>query len=354
MNRITLQSIADQLGVSRMTVSNAFSRPDQLSPSLRERILATADELGYTGPDPSARCLKRGTSGTIGVLWSGRLRYSLSDEVSARFLGAIADELAPDGLALTLLPARVDDTVVAARDVAMDGAIAYTCPSDLPALGLLEHRRLPLVYVDMPGRPGGAGISIDDRGGARQAAQHLLDLGHRKIAIISAGLGSTPGPVALEAAAVSYQIQPITQRLLGWQDALQPAGVQAMLVAQPNPFEDARPAARAMLADPHQRPTGVLCFTDVIAHDVISVADELGLRVPDDLSVIGFDDHPLAVRSCPPLTTVRQDVDAKGRAAARALRQAIAHRADPSSPAPLSQMLDVELIVRDSTSRPPG
>ena len=95
MAKVTLQSIADRVGVSRMTVSNAFSRPDQLSAALRERILTEAEALGYTGPDPSARSLARGTTGTIGVLWSGRLRHTLSDEVSAGFLGAIADELAP-------------------------------------------------------------------------------------------------------------------------------------------------------------------------------------------------------------------------------------------------------------------
>src|ERR1039458_4452240 len=86
MGRVTLQTIADHLGVSRMTVSNAFSRPDQLSATLRDRVLAVADELGYAGPDPTARALASGTAGTVGVLLSETLTYALTDEVAMAFL----------------------------------------------------------------------------------------------------------------------------------------------------------------------------------------------------------------------------------------------------------------------------
>ena len=105
MGRVTLQTIADQVGVSRMTVSNAFSRPDQLSAKVRDRVLAVAEELGYAGPDPAARALASGTAGTIGVLLSETLTYSLTDEVAMAFLAGISDELAPTGLSLTLLSA---------------------------------------------------------------------------------------------------------------------------------------------------------------------------------------------------------------------------------------------------------
>ena len=102
MGRVTLQTIADLVGVSRMTVSNAFSRPDQLSTELRDRILATADELGYAGPDPAARILQRGTTGAIGVVLMDSLSIAFEDEIAVRFVRAIADELGPRGLALTL------------------------------------------------------------------------------------------------------------------------------------------------------------------------------------------------------------------------------------------------------------
>lgn len=343
MARVTLQSIADELGVSRMTVSNAFSRPDQLSEALRRRILDVADRLGYLGPDPSARSLATGTTGTIGVLWGGKLRDSLADEVSARFLGAIADALAPDGLALTLVPPGVDGPVVPARDVAMDGAIAFSCRPGLPALGWLQRRGLPLVYVDLPGRPS---VTIDDRGGAREAAQHLIELGHRRIALVTAGIGTAPGVVSGEPVVEDSLV--VRERLAGWREALGAAGIVPVLVCQPQAFEDARPAARDLLTRAPEV-TGVLCLTDVIAHDVIAVAHERGVAVPDDLSVVGFDDHPLAARAG--LTTVAQDVEAKGRAAVQALRREMARRDDPAAPRGRSQRLGVHLVVRQSTGR---
>src|SRR5437879_4628956 len=98
MARVTLQTIADRVGVSRMTVSNAFSRPDQLSPTLRDTILAVAEDLGSVGPDPAARALARGTSGAVGILLTESLNNAFTDEVATTFLAAIADELAPTGL----------------------------------------------------------------------------------------------------------------------------------------------------------------------------------------------------------------------------------------------------------------
>ena len=103
MAKVTLQSIADEVGVSRMTVSNAFSRPEKLSADLRARILAVAEELGYVGPDPAARALARGRTGTVGLLMSGRLGEQASDPVGTEFLVSVADALSDHGLALTLI-----------------------------------------------------------------------------------------------------------------------------------------------------------------------------------------------------------------------------------------------------------
>ena len=137
--RVTLQTVADHVGVSRMTVSNAFSRPDQLSAELRQRILDTADELGYAGPDPAARALAKGTTGAVGVLLTDSLEYAFTDGVAALFLGAIAQELGANGLALTLLSSTVSSTaaepdLLPARDVPMDGALVYSCESHSPAV----------------------------------------------------------------------------------------------------------------------------------------------------------------------------------------------------------------------------
>jgi DNA-binding LacI/PurR family transcriptional regulator len=139
--RVTLKTVAERVGVSPMTVSNAFSRPDQLSAALREKILATAAELGYVGPDPAARTLARGATGTVGILFHGTPRHALSDEFSALFLAVIAEELGRGGLALTLLPNAGTADVVPVRDVAMDGAIVYSCSPTDGSVEWLRRRR---------------------------------------------------------------------------------------------------------------------------------------------------------------------------------------------------------------------
>ncbi|MEV4138785.1 LacI family DNA-binding transcriptional regulator [Dactylosporangium sp. NPDC049742] len=361
MARVTLQTIADQVGVSRMTVSNAFSRPDQLSPTLRDKILAVASDLGYVGPDPAARALARGTTGAVGVLLTESLRYAFNDEVATTFLGAISEELAPTGLALTLLTAAAREDVVPARDVAMDGAMVYSCDPASTAVDWLIRRRIPLVFIDQVPTGGIPCVNVADRPGARAAAQHLVDLGHRRVAVVTSGVrgahgllptGSViPGAAVDEEAAVvdGYVAQ---QRILGWLDALTPAGITPPVVrlAHGQP-EDGYDGAKVLLAqDP--RPTAILCFSDAIAQGVVQAAHDLGLRVPEDLSVVGFDDSPLAARMRPGLTTVRQDVLAKGRAAAAALTRAIAETRAGTEPTAEQILVPADLIVRESTAPP--
>jgi DNA-binding LacI/PurR family transcriptional regulator len=349
--RVTLQTIADQVGVSRMTVSNAFSRPDQLSARLRDRIMAVADRLGYTGPDPTARALASGTAGTVGVLLSDTLSYALTDEVAMAFLGAIAEELTPTGLALTLLPATEHDGIVPARDVAIDGALVYSCDPDSAALSWLLRRRLPLVFVDQAPAPGIASVNVDDRGGAAAAARHLLDLGHRNLAIVTAGMrgeyGVVSDPLATELANTERQ------RLSGWLRPLHDAGITPVVIREHHgdPYEVGLSAAQVLL-DQDDRPTGVLCFSDALARGVIAGVATAGLQVPDDMSVVGFDDSPLSRRTQPALTTVRQEVPAKGRAAASALIAAIGRSKTRTSGRGRHLLLPTELIVRESTAAP--
>lgn len=352
MGRVTLQTVADKVGVSRMTVSNAFSRPDQLSAALRERVLAAADELGYCGPDPAGRALAKGTTGAIGVLMSHSLSYAFSDEVTTGFLGAVADALAPAGLSLTLVPTVGCGELVPARDVPLDGALVYSAERDSEAVDWLARRGVPLVLVDQAPAPGMPNVSVDDRSGARLAAQHLLDLGHRRIGIVTAE-SEGPHHVLVDPDLPSGH-HVARQRMLGWRDALDAAGVQPAVVRSViQPEESAYRSARVLLDLP-DRPTAILCWSDVMAHWVVRAAEDAGLDVPRDLSVIGFDDNPLARRTRPELTTVRQDVAAKGRAAATALTAAIEReRAGKPRGRARNVLLPTDLVVRDSTAPPP-
>ncbi len=348
----TLQTIADRVGVSRATVSNAFSRPDQLSAVLREKILTVADELGYAGPDPTARMLARGSTGAVGVLVYESLRHAFTDEVLTAFLGAVADALAPTGLALTLLAPGDHGDVVPARDVPMDGALICSVDPASAAASWLVRRGLPLVLVDQAPLAGTSSVDVDDRGGARVAAQHLLDLGHRHVGALTGGLG--PAPRILPPAAVGDVVgRTGRERLLGWLDALEPAGARVVVSNHPYGHRSAAASARLLL-DVEDAPSAVLCFSDALAAELVQVVEELGGRVPDDVSVIGFDDSPLAGRMRPPLTTVRQDVDAKGRAAAHVLHDAI-ERSRAGRPAdPRHVLLPTDLVVRGTTTPRPA
>jgi DNA-binding LacI/PurR family transcriptional regulator len=348
MAKVTLQSIADRVGVSRMTVSNAFSRPDQLSTELREKILAAADQLGYVGPDPAARALARGRTGSIGLLLTDELSEAFQDIVATEFLSSVADALTHEGLALTLLTSgdvgSVPSGYVPARDVAMDGAIVYICDPASPDMAWLERRGLPMVSVDHYPTPNTPSVNVDDRAGARAAARHLVDLGHTRIGLLTLrGAYATEGDLG--------QNWSSRERFLGWREVLAEAGIEPIVqAAQFRPRESVETSARELLDRP-DRPTAVLCFSDVFALATIKVAHSLGLRVPQDLSVVGYDDSPLAVASDPQLTTVHQEVAAKGHAAVRALmavmvpgRQDIVERV----------MLPASLVVRESTAPPPG
>jgi DNA-binding LacI/PurR family transcriptional regulator len=351
VGRVTLQTVADKVGVSRMTVSNAFSRPDQLSATLRERILAAADELGYVGPDPAGRALARGSTGAVGIVLTDSVQTAFADDVATEFLGAIAGGLAPTGLSLTLLPAQETSGVVPARDVAMDGALVYHCDTQSEALQWLFRRKLPVVLVDQHPIDGVASVNVDDRDGARAAAQLLVDLGHRRIGIVTAGVTGPHGLVTEEDPG-QVHAYPAEMRMRGWRDALEPAGIEPVVVRLRHGVYDEAYSGLAMLLDADPELTAVLCFSDTIAEGVLVAAADRGISVPADLSVVGFDDSALATRVRPSLTSVHQDVTEKGRRAAALLTDAVAAvREDGSSPSE-QVMLPTTLVIRDSTAPP--
>ncbi len=343
-SKVTLQSIADRVGVSRMTVSNAFSRPDQLSADLRTRILRTAEELGYGGPDPAARALASGRTGSVGLLMTDRLRILLDDDFSGEFLAAISEELASHGTALTLLTPG-EGAPMPGRDVAMDGIVVYACRETSEELAAVRRRGIPIVTVDQVPVDDAGSVNVDDTTGARLAAEHVVQLGHRRVGIL------TSSPVDGPDEGREDTKLPGRERMAGWREVLDAAGIVPLLgEAAYLDADSSYEAARAML-DRDDPPTALLCIADSIAIPAMQAARDLGLRVPDDLSVVGYDDSRSARTSTPPLTTVRQDVNEKGRRAAAMLVAAIG-RADAVGE-PERFLLPVSLVVRESTAPPP-
>lgn len=353
MGRVTLQTVADAVGVSRMTVSNAFSRPDQLSPALRERILAVAAELGYSGPDPTARALARGRAGAVGVVLTDSLGDAFLDPVAAAFFGAVAAELAPTGLAVSLIPPSAFGDGHAARDLPIDAALLYACAGDGEAVQWLQRRKLPIVSVDLEPDPAATSIRLDERAGGSLVARHLRDLGHTDIAVFTID-PDRPEPGWLTDASATLGNHVADERLRGVAEELAREGLRPrVFTVKDNLDRMIDLGARALIAD-DARPTAVVCFSDLMAAAVVAAAQAAGLRVPGDLSVVGYDDTRLAAAVSPPLTTVRQDFVAKGQAAARALIAAM-DAAQRGEPVPAEDIIvPVELVVRESTGRPRG
>jgi DNA-binding LacI/PurR family transcriptional regulator len=349
--RVTLQTIADVVGVGKMTVSNAYSRPRHVSPALQERIFQVAEELGYAGPDASGRALARRRTGLVGVLLTSSPDEAFENLVALGFVSAIARALTPRSLSLALLSGHKQADLFPAMDIAMDGLVVYSCLTADEASRALMKRRLPMVLVDQPALRGISSVNIEDEGGAAQAARHVLELGHRRVGIVVPWVDAAEGIAGFDHGALAEG--KLRSRLRGWCAPLAEAGVPYTVIGRPWELDhaDARDLGERLLAGP-DRPTAILCFSDLMARGVIDAATARGLTVPDDVTVVGFDDDPLAAGGRPPLTTVRQDLAAKGRAAADALFTAMdaARAGEPAEPT--HTLLPTDVVIRGSSGPP--
>ena len=350
-DRVTLQTIADVVGVGKMTVSNAYSRPRHVSPQLRERIFQVAEELGYAGPDAAGRALARRRTGLVGVLLTSAPDEAFDNLVALGFVSAIARALTPRSLSLALLSGHAQDDLVPATDIAMDGLVVYSCLGDDEASRTLMKRRLPMVLVDQPAQPGISSVNIEDEPGAAQAARHVAELGHREVGIVVPWLDAPEGVAGFDPGSLAPG--KLRDRLRGWCGTLSDAGVSYRVIGQPWELDhaDAMRLGERLLAGP-DRATAILCFSDLMARGVVESATRGGLAVPHDVTVVGFDDDPLAAAGSPALTTVRQDVDGKGRAAASALFAAIDAAGAGRKARPTHTLLPTELVIRASSAPP--
>ena len=353
--RVRISDVASALGVAVSTVSNAYNRPDQLSAELRERVFAVAAQLGYAGPDPVARSLRQQRAGAIGVLFAERLAYAFTDPAALLVLDGIATALEHAGLGLLLVPGRADDTTTVQRAL-VDGFIVYSMLEDDPLVAAALRRGLATVLLDQPPRPAVPSITVEDTLGAREAAQHLLDLAHCHFAIITDCLIESRGSAPIARMMPPHDLVEHTffvpqMRFLGYRAALESAGLLwrdvSIQECADNSEADGAAAMQALLRVV-PRPTAVLCITDRLALGAITAVQGAGLTVPGDVSIVGFDDIPAAAQSVPPLTTVRQSHHDKGRLAAQALLALL--RGDP---VPAIAPLPVELVVRGSTGPAP-
>ena len=360
-DRLTLRQVAAEVGVSAKTVSNAFTRPDQLSPATRKRVLAAAARLGYPGPNPLAAGLRRGRVGALGFAYDETLSYAFDDPVAVAVLAGISAVAEQAGSGLLLVPGSspAERNTAAIASAVIDGLVVFSLADDDPLLAAVLARQLPLVVIDQPDPsslrgPSADGsppwIGVDDRAAAAGAAAHLLALGHRRLGVVSFGLARHRVRGMADAAAQQGATYAVTRRrLAGYRDAVIRAGMDwptvAVAAGATSAVEEGAAIAAALVART-PRPTALLCLSDRLAEGVLQSARRLGLHVSDDLSIIGFDDAPGA--DALQLSTVRQPHRRKGELAARTLLDLLAQRR--SEPV---HLLPTELIVRATTGPPP-
>lgn len=334
----TLASLAAELGVSRTTVSNAYNHPDQLSKDLRERILAAAEARGYPGPDPMARSLRTRRVGAIGVLLTEHLSYAFEDQASVDFLAGMAEATYGTDSALTLIPVGPEsgeDQASASALVgrsAVDGFVVYSVAKDDVHLSAARARHLPVVVCDQPTDTDLPFVGIDDHAAIQPAARALIDAGHTKIGVLCIRLHRVrlDGPVSPEQLA-SADMHVQRSRVQGALEQFAAAGITEVPVVTRhiNDREHCLDAARELL-ETHPELTAVLCTTDSMAIGVLNYAEQQGLRVPEDLSVTGFDGVRFALWR--DLTTVIQPNRDKGAAAGRILQELIDAPQDHTAP----------------------
>lgn len=339
--RPTANDVAKAAGVSRSAVSFAFNSPEKLSTATRDRILAAAQELSYV-PHTLARMLKAGQTQSLGVLLPQNLAKVMENPYYARFLTGVGQVCDEQGYTLLLTPPLRDSMLKAIPYAAVDGFIVCGLEHDRGEVAELRRRGIPFVLVDSSPHEDVSSVDVDDEGGAYEVMRHVLDLGHRRIALLSID----PGP---EHAERGYR-GPLARRIAGITRALEESGMgmgDLELAEVPATRMEGFRAAKALMAS--APPTAVVAMSDILAFGAVDAMHDLGLNVPGDVTVTGYDDLPESSWTRPRLTTIRQAITTKGRTAADLLFSAM--RNEDQHP---HQLLGTHLVVRDSSSRPGG
>lgn len=345
---VRLRDVARAAGVSQGTASNVFNRPQIVREEVRERVEAAARELGYAGPSLTGRLLRAGKVNAIGVATSEPLTYFFEDQWARTMMTAIAAECDKHGAGLSLVSAVNRERPAWNIQSALVDGLILLCAEEGPALvGQTEKRDLPFVALGLEeGLDDTPGVGIDNRGGAKEAALHLIRLGHRRIAILGIGEawnGKSPTPEEV----MTTPYLTVRDRVEGYWAGLATAGIAPADVpyADTNSERETVWAAMAQLFGTERRPTAILAMSDRTALFAVEWLKANGLRVPEDVSVVGFDGVPDGAETIPGLTTVQQPFE---EIAARAVTSILNGEEIKGWP-----VLPLPLVVRGSTGPAP-
>ena len=330
--RATLKDVARAAGVSQSTTSRALSGEGYVAAAVRDRVLSTAAQLGYV-PHAMARSLRKQVSRSVGVVVSD-LRNTFYADLAA----GVAARARAHGYAVMLVDDQgsAEDELSAAETLLTTRtAGVVVTPVSATATSYLVAQHVPVVEVDRQFSPGRCdAVVVDNRAVAARVTEHLIGLGHRRIALLIDETDWTTG----------------AERARGYREALRSAGLPvdpALLVAAGWDVVGARRAAVALLTR-RDRPTALFAANNVLAEGLWRAVGDLGLRVPEDISVVSFDDARWMSMVSPGVTAVAQDVVALGAAAVDLLLERVA---DPERE-PRTVVLEAEIVPRGSTAPP--
>lgn len=336
-SRPVMADVARRASVSLKTVSRVVNGEPNVRPAVRDRVLAAVHELGYR-PNAAARALAARRSRVIGAVTPGTAHFGPTSQLFG--LERAAWEAGYSVVVSFTFEATPEELARAVRELVDHGVdgIVLAAPVHMAPIdtdGLLQ--RIPAVSLDrLPGDLALPTVIPDQRGGARAATEHLLDMGHETVWHVS-------GPMSWH---------PARERAEGWRDALEAAGA---IVPEP-PEGDWTPGrgyavGRELVA--RGDVTAVFAANDHMALGIMRAFYEAGRRIPEDVSIVGFDDVPEAEHLFIPLTTVRQDFGATGRRAVAELLARLGTESDGGPPPGLRVVIPVELVVRASSGPPP-
>jgi LacI family transcriptional regulator len=299
-----MKDVASLAGVAVGTVSNVLNHPDLVRPLTRARVEAAMEQLGFI-PNGSARQLRAGRSRCLGLVV-----LDVTNPFFTEVARGVEDYAQAAGYAVILCNSdEADDKerryLRVLEEQRVRGILITPVHGRAPELRRIRDRGTPVVLLDRPGSAGQCSVAVDDRRGGEIAVSHLLELGHRSIALVN-------GPVAIRQCA---------DRRRGAFRAVERAGLEpaAVLTEVTVPAMNARAGAAAVDALLGPRPTAVFCTNDMLALGLLRRLHQAGVAVPGDLAVVGYDDIEFAADAAVPLTSVRQPKYQLGRAAAELL-----------------------------------
>jgi alanine racemase len=339
---MTINQIARAAGVSKTAVSFAFNDPSQLAPATVRHILEIAERLGYT-PDPIARSMTTKRTNALGLLLPQDIATALANPFYTQLIRGVGKVCGRAGMTLMLVPPLQGSLLKAIPHATVDGFIVVGLEVDRGEVQMIRQRHVPFVIVDSEAPPDVPSVNVDDRSGARAAMAHVLEHGHRRIAMVCIESG--------KAEHIEEYTGTLAERLAGYREALEAHRIglddpDIQIVEAPSSWEGGQ-AAFARIWEAERRPTAIVAMSDIIAIGVMDAARARRVRLPESLSAVGFDDLPDARRMRPALTTVRQPVEEKGQLAADVLVAALTE-----SGAVAHHVLPTELVVRQSVVAP--